>query len=344
MVAKVLSCKYFPSSDTFDPQLGSTPSFAWRGIFFALQRLRLGFHWRIGMDSNVKMHVDRWGGSILMQLNSSYTDSSDAHVLCGEFMLPHSTQWNVNLVQRVFSVADVARILQCPMAPVACDRIVWSGHLKRVIPTTPDPIWLILSRLLVPPKIKLFGWRLGHDALPTASRLVQAGLSVGICCMCADGLKTIKHAFCECTMVVGLLSLAGFISLVTTATSSRAWLLSSFQQLPLHRFSLYLIILWNIWHQRNTFWHEGRLIPDWNLVQTCFSMFEGFIALESFSSATTMPELSISDRWHKPEATTVTINVDSACLPSNGCSTVGLLAGDHQGIVIAANVVPVEVP
>ncbi|CAN0881095.1 hypothetical protein LINGRAHAP2_LOCUS14032 [Linum grandiflorum] len=59
--------------------------------------------------------------------------------------------------------------------------------------------WNTLWRLEVPPKIKQFGWRLGHDVIPTRDRLRRRGVNItGTCGLCDGHYETAWHLFMDC--------------------------------------------------------------------------------------------------------------------------------------------------
>ncbi|XP_042942857.1 uncharacterized mitochondrial protein AtMg00310-like [Carya illinoinensis] len=64
LAAKVLKQKYFSKTNLLEAQLGSRPSFAWRGIQAGLRILKKGLLWRVGSGSKVHIWKDSWVPSL----------------------------------------------------------------------------------------------------------------------------------------------------------------------------------------------------------------------------------------------------------------------------------------
>ncbi|KAE8698855.1 hypothetical protein F3Y22_tig00110597pilonHSYRG00962 [Hibiscus syriacus] len=86
-------------------------------------------------------------------------------------------------------------------------------------PPTPVPpvssLWLTLSRLPTLPKIRMFGWWLAHEALPTGRCVFLVGLSDGFCPLCGTIEETVLHVLRDCDDVQFNLNPAGFTPHVT---------------------------------------------------------------------------------------------------------------------------------
>ncbi|CAM8958980.1 unnamed protein product [Rhodiola kirilowii] len=66
--------------------------------------------------------------------------------------------------------------------------------------------WRSFWRLKVPHKLKIFGWRLYHDALPTLQNLERRGCSVvNICWHCGTCRENSMHMFRDCSWMKSLL-------------------------------------------------------------------------------------------------------------------------------------------
>ncbi|CAM8982799.1 unnamed protein product [Rhodiola kirilowii] len=66
--------------------------------------------------------------------------------------------------------------------------------------------WKSFWRLKIPNKIKIFGWRLFHDALPTMQNLARRGCNViNVCWHCGRSGESSLHLFRDCWWIRGLL-------------------------------------------------------------------------------------------------------------------------------------------
>ncbi|KAL4325183.1 hypothetical protein GQ457_11G026720 [Hibiscus cannabinus] len=62
LLCRTLRAKYFPDGDLFSASAPARSSFAWKGLHRAMLHLRDGFFWTLGIDSQVRLFRDRWGG------------------------------------------------------------------------------------------------------------------------------------------------------------------------------------------------------------------------------------------------------------------------------------------
>ncbi|KAK8631523.1 hypothetical protein V6N13_028306 [Hibiscus sabdariffa] len=103
-------------------------------------------------------------------------------------MSPGLCAWDEGKVQQVFSKVDAKCILNCSIA-------------KEEVSQTDLPLWKVIARLPVLPKIRIFGWRLGPNALPVGQKMWVAQLSDGQCKLCDKDTETLLHAVRKCQTV-----------------------------------------------------------------------------------------------------------------------------------------------
>ncbi|KAA3484146.1 reverse transcriptase [Gossypium australe] len=58
---EVLSAKYFPNGDIFHAKNVDKPSFTWKSISKAAEKLKEGFGWNVGSGMSIDIWRDRWG-------------------------------------------------------------------------------------------------------------------------------------------------------------------------------------------------------------------------------------------------------------------------------------------
>lgn len=56
-MCRVLKAHNFPHSEFLHPQLGYNPSYTWTSIFASQDLIWAGSHWKVGVDSRVRV----WG-------------------------------------------------------------------------------------------------------------------------------------------------------------------------------------------------------------------------------------------------------------------------------------------
>ncbi|KAL4363000.1 hypothetical protein GQ457_04G024640 [Hibiscus cannabinus] len=283
LFARVFRDRYFPSGKISDATCNMRASFSWKGLFRAFQYLKSGFMWRPGINSDARIHQDCWGGNIPVQHYGDYEDDSELPIRCRHFMIPNCPLWDACKISAYFSSDDALSILRIPIQDSLVDTLIWYHHDSGIyfirsgysfLQRPPAPInrpsglWKILAKLPVLPKIRTFGWRATHDALPTGDRLRNAKLGDGFCPFCSSVLETPLHYLRECPGAMDALQLAGFIgsNFGLSTNFVFGYLESAAATLSRDSFLLLLTILWNLWNRRNDFVHTGRLQPSWLIV------------------------------------------------------------------------------
>ncbi|KAE8693219.1 hypothetical protein F3Y22_tig00110814pilonHSYRG00030 [Hibiscus syriacus] len=87
------------------------------------------------------------------------------------------------------------------------------------------------------PKVKIFAWKVCHDAIPTGAKLSSNGIGNGVCSPCKQGRETSLDALKDCCM----------------------WMENAALILQPDKFVQFLLLIWNMWNRRNKWIHEGVL-------------------------------------------------------------------------------------
>ena len=135
--------------------------------------------------------------------------------------------------------------------------------------------WHKIWKLLIPPKVKTFMWRLCRGILPTGMNLVHKHISVPITCVvCGGDVEHARHVFMECPFAracweeIDITDFAGAIEIVGECFFQ---LLSSPQSNIATKFCT---TLWGIWYQRNKqLWVQMSLTPI-HTVESCLQLWE----------------------------------------------------------------------
>lgn len=116
-----------------------------------------------------------------------------------------------------------------------------------------NQVWWKVWNTDLLPRIKLFVWRLYHDALPT-----QVGLEIRIkgldslCGVCERGVESALHALKDCVMASSIrqVTFCAFI-LDLSLCSILDWLDKAFERLDGEGWEMFLTYLWVVWGARN---------------------------------------------------------------------------------------------
>ncbi|KAL4339545.1 hypothetical protein GQ457_08G031990 [Hibiscus cannabinus] len=320
-------------------------------------RLRDGFFWTLGINSQVCLFRDRWGGFSPIALDGDSVDREEIPLRCREFMVPGHACWDRAKLLARLPPGDVDRILEVPIASDRADTLVWADHdsglytvrsgylfLRRPPspPGSPPRLWKILAKLPTIPKVRSFGWRCGRDALPVGSKLRDAGLSDGACPLCGVGFEDVLHVLRDCLDSSAALRQAGFDDslLSPTQVTVVGWLGLAASSLSLSSFALLLSILWGLWRRRNTWVHERSLYPLHLVVEDAVLLCHDY-ALASASTHVSPSAAAAPPHWRPPPAGSVKVNVDGAFLPSARLGAVGVIARDCSGAVLGGFAKPI---
>ncbi|KAE8667347.1 hypothetical protein F3Y22_tig00112411pilonHSYRG00033 [Hibiscus syriacus] len=350
---KVIKAKYFPNTSFFEARLGSNFSYAWASLMKAKEDLKDGFFWRVGIDSGIRMFEENWGDDCAIEWGERYVDNAASPVRVAEFMVPGCARWDEDKVVGVLRTADADKVLKTLIAPVREDRLLWkhhgsgfysakSGYNWLMIRSSPtlvvDGIWNRIARARVLPKIRIFGWRICHDAIPVGAKLVQASIGNGVCPLCLLELETVLHAIKDCPKVRSVLEISGLSQGIVEwiGSSPLSWLTFAHSKLVNEGFDLFLTLLWNIWNRRNDLVHNGELQSDWNVVVCSSNLVEEFRKVKKVD-VIDRDEVRFSRfrRWIKPGQEEIKVNVDGAFCKENRKASIGVVARDSQGMVIA---------
>ncbi|KAL4347289.1 hypothetical protein GQ457_17G007720 [Hibiscus cannabinus] len=294
--------KYFRDGNIFDAELKEKASYIWTGIYKANEALKEGYHWRVGRDSEVKMLQDKWGGEKPVKLEGSYVVSPTNPIRCKEFMVAGTLSWDA-----LTSLCE---------------------HREET------PLWKILAKLPVLPKIRIFGWRLGQEALPVGQRVRATYMGDDICKLCRTSVESPLHAVRECPTVQEVLHVSGLDQLLPHGPfrSCLEWLEYSSTLLDKEQFTFLIVIAWNVWNRRNRWVHNNQLIPVRLVSEYAQIIMADFQRADE--SLVERSSCTKTKRWVKPTQGQIKINVDGAWSSATKIATIGVIARDHHGLMI----------
>ena len=355
LACKVLKGKYFNNGDFLSASVGSDPSFVWRSLMWGRDLLKLGLRWRIGDGSKVNIFENPWiPRPSLFRPVSPRTAYSP--LLVKDLILP-SGSWDINLVSQVLPL-DVDDVLAIPInAASDSDCLVWhydsrgcysvkSGYFLGLAGRSTGAgsssnslaqFWKKLWHSRLPRKILIFGWRALNNALPISSLLRLRGVcAYAGCARCGRiMLEDPCHVFFECPK------------------SKQVWLCSSLRdcwaELRVLNFwdalafvwdykdgtlaSLFLVLCWFIWWDRNSVLFGGRGLEAEALVVKATSFLNNFEAIHGVR-ATNRDSAMV--KWNKPSGRWVRFNSDAAISCNLKARGIGFVGRDSNGDAFVA--------
>lgn len=188
LVAQVFKARYFKNCDIVEAQLGNNPSFVWRSLCWGRELLKEGLGWIIVNGNNINACGKDWFAKWALTSRSTCKEQGKK---VGDY-ISNDGKWKENEVRKDFLAYEANEILdRVIVREGSTDKRFWRFHPKekytvitgyklgieikneankRDLPGCSKWVeewWSKLWSLTVPPKIKIFGWQVALDILPT---------------------------------------------------------------------------------------------------------------------------------------------------------------------------------
>ncbi|KAL0445965.1 UNVERIFIED_CONTAM: putative mitochondrial protein [Sesamum latifolium] len=208
LLNRMLKSKYFPTSDALTAPICQGCSFTWTSILEARSVILLGSRWQLGDGKMVRIWDDRWIPRPITFRVITTPNQLPLNATVDSLLNEGGEVWNESLVRNVFR-------------PLASDRpgnLRWhyekhrrysvrsAYHLMVTeggaqgfsgVSSSGSPSWQFIWRPAVPPKVRLFAWKICREALSTTIGLARRGVLVGSGSpWCGDAAEDLLHACC----------------------------------------------------------------------------------------------------------------------------------------------------
>ena len=226
LMARTMRARYFPRQSFLHAKTGFMPSYTWRSIHEATWMLKKGGYWRVGNGVDIHIWKDAWlptqNGNRLWTPPNALDD--DARVL--ELIDHEHGVWREELIRSCFYPFEASQILALPLpAYNREDSFCWQGtisgdyktssayhlikSLKQNEPESSnqgsgdrDKTWERIWKANIPPRSRMFFWRLLHNILPVMKNLESRGVScLPFCPRCMHQEESVSHAIFTCKEV-----------------------------------------------------------------------------------------------------------------------------------------------
>jgi hypothetical protein len=257
-------------------------SYTWRSIAQSRDIIRRGSRWRIGNGENVSIWKDNW-----------LTGSEHGRIIFPPSVLPADTnvaalidpvlhRWRGNVIDVNFFPFEASIIKRMPLSQHhVSDSLTWkstlTGHLtvksaytflwneqytsssnpSSSSTTNTSSFWKLLWSLLVPPKIRNFGWRACCKILPTLTNLFQKQiLSTYTCYLCGEEAETVSHVLWSCPYAVRVWKSTPMFSSMPLGhlLDFQDVLDCAFNKLATPEMEIFITTAWMLWAVRNDVW------------------------------------------------------------------------------------------
>lgn len=102
--------------------------------------------------------------------------------------------------------------------------------------------------------MRIFLWRVGHNLLPTNSKIdVVNPITNSLCLKCRVVEETLTYALSDCTKIKEVLIHGGVERRIFSSdwTTCIEWIESTIRLLDKSTFECFVMVLWNIWNTQN---------------------------------------------------------------------------------------------
>lgn len=350
LCARMLKGRYFHDGDFMGNTRRGHASHTWRAILAGKEVLAKGLIKRIGNGASTEIWNDRW---IPLHFDARPLTPADGQVvnLVSDLMSADG-HWNEELIRQIFIPVDAEAILRTPTRYGEDDWWAWEfekhgeysvkSAYRRLADTQPqgppepgnsgDPFWKLIWKLEVPPKVKVFWWRVVHEFLPAKDILHRRHIEpLSHCDVCGADRETIKHTLVDCSIArcfwneVQSLTGAKLPKLhpVTWATDLLADICSDENR------SIFIIGMYSLWTQRNRRRHGEAERPLRAAVQWAIDVAHDLWSLKIVQRQNVPRQLPPS--WSPPEEGWLKCNTDGAFYPGKGQGATGAVLRDADG-------------
>ena len=221
LMAKVLKGKYFLNTNFFEARNNPSASYTWKSIIYAKSVVLKGACKVIGNGKNTCIWRDPWipnleVSSVLQRDNER---NEDAPYYVSDLI--EEGRWKTDTLAQHFRPREIQLIKQLPL-PIheMEDSWMWKHtmngnftvrsayyiELLEERKSRPSPsvqadkhIWKWLWSSNIQPKVKLFGWKIVHNGVPTRVNLARRGMQVDkVCPRCGEEDETLEHMLLYC--------------------------------------------------------------------------------------------------------------------------------------------------
>ncbi|CAN1826412.1 Putative ribonuclease H protein At1g65750 [Linum perenne] len=320
--------------------------------------------WQVGSGSCFHTYDDPW----IANPNPSppCVLPSAPKPLPGISFFRSGSTWIRKRLASVFTPASVSHILQIPLPTFNIpDRVIWhfstnglfsvksAYHLAHQLDreantrhTQMGPFiqgksfWLSIRNLPVPPKIRVFLWRMFKSSLPLGpflSKRIRAHDPTCPICLTAD--ESPEHLFIQCEIIKRCLSFEVTPSPLRDCPDSNislAWRFLS--RLGQDVLVFVAFFWWRIWKARNEVVFSKTLQTTPSILRSFVFQSEEF--RDAISSRTPPPSyrnvMSPAREWLRPLPRWIKINVDASTGSGQVGGAVGMVARTHEGLILEA--------
>jgi len=365
LVYRLLKSKYFPDSSIMTADLGANPSFTWRSLHGVRWVIEMGSRWLVGNGESIKAWESRWLPRPVSFRPIHWSHGAEVDISVADLIDFDQGCWKSQMVRELFLPMDADLILRLPLCRSwPMDKITWhfspagiftvksAYHLIRASRRRDQPsasmvsgstFWKKLWSLSVPPRIKLFGWKVGVGALATKANIANRIRDFPASCeLCGCTEDSAAHALFVCPVAVAVWSESGMAEDLwgVGPWSAAEQLVRVAAVLDVQKLGDFVAIMWAIWNERNRVLFGNALFRSGSgIASRAIQFVRGFDEFKSQSLVQrgVVVEGRTSSMWSPPEMGVLRLNFDAGLVGDGGYGW-GFVVRDHLGDIILMGV------
>ncbi|KAL0410936.1 UNVERIFIED_CONTAM: hypothetical protein Slati_3683300 [Sesamum latifolium] len=302
--------KYFASGDFWSAGRTSNMSFTWRSILEAREVIKSGVRWKIGYGQRVRVWHHPWipRPHTFMPITPCHPFLQNIQV--SDLMCHSLFCWNSKLIDHIFYPEDARIIKSIPLGRSStADSQIW--HFDKRGTFSVKSAYHVALRCLrassnseteqtkVPHKVKIFAWRLCHDALPTTVNLCRCWCNVDpACSTCGYAREDVRHAVLDCHFARQSWAISNLPWAVISVwqKGSLEWMRLVRKNLDHSQCKYFLIVCWSLWRCRNQLVMEQLEIRPLDCISMASKFFSDYLNCVIVKSSSPASE----DSWTTP--------------------------------------------
>ncbi|XP_026417308.1 uncharacterized protein LOC113312787 [Papaver somniferum] len=340
---QILRAKYSRNGSLlYLDKLKDESSWLWRSIYSGLEVVQQHIRWLVSCGTKINIWLDVW----VIGLNSPPvpvvgSSSFNNFTFVCDLFVPGTRQWDINIVNTLFSQDCVNLILNMRVPNTGTDKMIWmpdrkgkftvknaynticSSDVDTIVAgsSIPTDVWKNLWKFRVPHRVHIFFWKCLKKIVHVKTKIARYKHGIETqCSFCKNSEETINHIFMECSYSRAIwFALNINIDVIRLSNVDfEQWLISWFHtevmNLPAPCLSdenlicRFMCIIWYIWKDR------------------CSAVFQD-----------KKPHLQI-ENWRPPDKDFVKTNIDGSYISQTKQGTVGLILRNFAGACLGAKV------
>lgn len=219
LLARVLLGKYCSDEGFMECTKKSSASYGWQGILIGRDLMAENMGWVVGDGTSIKIWYSPWLSLTEKEGPMGPAREADMNLTVSDLFLQGSNEWDEAKIQNMLPhLKEKIKAIK-PSLSGAPDKRVWLGTAtgeytnksgykvalkirereNPIVNEMQDIDWFkSVWKLNTSPKVKLFLWKVLHNAIPVGEQLAIRNIAVDTRCKRCNTLESINHLFIHC--------------------------------------------------------------------------------------------------------------------------------------------------